>query len=98
MKSFKDYTRQGQKNEKEQNTAQNEGASAEELTKKIASAYRGKNSADMFKDILLQAEQGKRAGTLTNEDIDNFYQSFAPMLNAQQGKKLKEIVEKLKKI
>ncbi len=94
MKSFKDYTYQSNG----QTNGQNESATAEELTKKIASAYRGKNSADMWKDILSQAEKGKRAGTLTNEEIDNFYQSFAPMLDARQSKKLKEIVERLKSI
>ena len=73
-------------------------ASAEELTKKIASAYDGKSSADMLRNILAEAEKSKRAGTLSNEEIENFYQTFSPMLDSGQRKKLRAIVEKLKEI
>ena len=73
-------------------------ASAEELTKKIASAYDGKSSADMLRNILAEAEKSKRAGTLSNEEIEKFYQTFSPMLDSSQRKKLRAIVEKLKEI
>ncbi|MBQ8685705.1 MAG: hypothetical protein IJ514_06020 [Clostridia bacterium] len=91
MKSFKNYAgeTQGEKTE---------AASAEELTKKIASAYDGKSSADMLRNILAEAEKSKRAGTLSNEEIESFYQTFSPMLDPSQRKKLRAIVEKLKKI
>ena len=92
MKSFKDYANE-QPKEKER-----EAASAEELTKKIASAYHGKSNADMLKSILAEAEKSKRAGTLSNEEIENFYQTFSPMLDSGQRKKLRAIVEKLKQI
>ena len=92
MKSFKDYAND-QPKEKE-----NQAASAEELTKKIASAYHGKSNADMLKSILAEAEKSKRAGTLSNEEIENFYQTFSPMLDSGQRKKLRAIVEKLKQI
>ena len=36
---------------------------------------------DMLKSILAQAEQSKRAGTLSNEELENFYQTFSPMLD-----------------
>ncbi len=89
MKSFKDYVNEPK---------QEEAASAEELTKQIASAYHGKSNAEMLKNILVQAEKSKRAGTLSNAEIDNFYQTFSPMLDSSQRKKLKTIVEKLKEI
>lgn len=89
MKSFKDYVNEPK---------QEEAASAEELTKQIASAYHGKSNAEMLKNILAQAEKSKRAGTLSNAEIDNFYQTFSPMLDSSQRKKLKTIVEKLKEI
>ena len=92
MKSFKDYAND-QPKEKEA-----EAASAEELTKKIASAYHGKSNADMLKSILAEAEKSKRAGTLSNAEIENFYQTFSPMLDSGQRKKLRAIVEKLKQI
>ena len=104
MKSFKNYTPRP----KMGNTEKNRGAgmpqddfnaeNIEELTKKIAANYEGKNSADMMMNILSSAEQAKRAGTLSNEQIDDFYLQFSPMLNDFQRKKLNEIVKKLKEI
>ena len=96
MKSFKNYTKP-QEETGEQN-AEAGAASAEELTKKIAAAYHGKSNADILRRILAEAEKSKRAGTLSNEEIENFYQSFSPMLDGFQRKKLRAVVEKLKKI
>ena len=86
MKSFK------RENRKE------ETATAEDLMKKMANAYDGRSSADIWKSILVEAERSKRAGTLSNEEIDRFYQSFAPMLDRSQRKKLDSVIEKLKRI
>ena len=88
MKSFKDYSKEEVK----------EGVTAEELTKKIASAYHGKSNMDIFKSILAEAERGKRAGTLSNEEIEAFYQNFAPMLDGMQRRRLRAVIDKLKEI
>ncbi len=88
MKSFKDYAKEEVK----------EGVTAEELTKKIASAYHGKSNTDIFRSILAEAEKGKRAGTLSNEEIEAFYQSFSPMLDGIQRRKLRAVVDRLKEI
>ncbi len=93
MKSFKNYVPENKSLSQPQ-----EGATAEELAQRLASAYNGKSNADMMHKILIEAEKSKRAGTLSNEEIDNFYQSFAPMLDGVQRKRLKVIVEKLKQI
>ncbi|MBO5412143.1 MAG: hypothetical protein J6A38_03600 [Clostridia bacterium] len=90
MKSFKE-SRSRSTNEKTQSVA-------EDLTQKIAQAYNGKSNAEMLRTILAEAEKSKRAGTLSNEEIENFYQSFAPMLDGGQRKKLRAVVEKLKAI
>lgn len=96
MKNFREYAKQTP--EKEQGNETKQPASAEELTKKIASAYHGKSNADMLRSILTEAEKSKRAGTLSNEEIENFYRSFAPMLDSAQKKRLRAVVEKLKQI
>ena len=88
MKSFKDY----------ENVKGEETANAEDLAQQIARAYNGKSNADMLKNILIEAEKSKRAGTLSNEEIENFYQSFAPMLDGVQRKRLRAIVDRLKDI
>lgn len=90
----------------ENNNAENNGAAesagervtAETLTRRIAAAYRGKNDKAVLADIVSSAEKGKRAGTLTNAEIDAFYRRFAPMLNFVQRKKLEQIVTQLKNI
>ena len=88
MKSFKDYEGKGQ----------SETMTAEELTKKLASAYNGKSSADMFRTILAEAEKSKRAGTLSNEELENFFSAFSPMLDSSQSRKLRAVIDKLKEI
>lgn len=93
MKSYKEQKVKTTLPEEEESTA-----SAEELTRRIANAYNGKSNMAMMKNILQEAENSKRAGTLSNEEIENFYQSFAPMLNPSQRKQLRAIVEKLKEI
>ncbi len=93
MKSYKSYTKQAA-----EAATQGEGASAEALTKKIAAAYDGKSNMEMLKSILEEAERSKRAGTLSNEEIEGFYQSFAPMLNGVQRRQLRSVVERLKGI
>ena len=75
-----------------------EKGTAETLTKQIAAAYRGKSDRAVLADIVSSAEKGKRAGTLTNSDIDAFYKRFAPMLNFVQRKKLEQIITQLKNI
>jgi DNA replication protein DnaD len=85
MRSFKKYSGK-------------EGKSASELTKALASAWSGKSSGAMLKEILQEAEKSKRAGTLSNEEIDAFYTQFAPMLSPLERKKLQMVVKKLKEI
>ncbi len=95
MKSYKEYTRSAQQVGESQGGGE---GSAEALTKKLAAAYNGKSNMAMLKSILEEAERSKRAGTLSNEEIEQFYQSFAPMLNGFQRRQLREVVERLKRI
>ncbi len=95
MKSFKQYSKQTGGRE---GLSQEETANAEELTKRIARAYDGKSNAAMLKNILDEAEKSKRAGTLSNEEIESFYQSFAPMLDGTQRRRLRAVVDRLKEI
>lgn len=94
MKSFKDYA----KTASEVAATQEETSNAEELTKKIAAAYNGKSNMDVMRSILAEAEKSKRAGTLSNAEIENFYQTFSPMLDGFQRRQLRNIVDKLKEI
>lgn len=88
MRSFKN----------EQGNTTQEKSTAEDLMKQMAAAYDGRSSADIWKNIIAQAEKGKKEGTLSNEEIDRFYQTFSPMLSGVQKKRLQSVVERLKKI
>ena len=94
---MRSYKEQKQKPQTGGQSAQ-ETASAEELAKKLARAYNGKSNMAMFKQILDEAERSKRAGTLSNEEIEAFYQSFAPMLDGFQRRTLRSVVDRLKEI
>ena len=97
MKSFKQYA-SSQSEEKDTKASAEVQSDAERLTQKLADAYNGKSSADMLLQILSEAEKSKRAGTLSNEEIETFYQTFSPMLEKQQQRMLRMIVDKLKEI
>lgn len=64
----------------------------------LAAKYNGKNENELIRDIYARAAEGKRCGTLTNEQIDAFYHQFAPMLDSGKRKKLQKLVSQLKNI
>ena len=96
MKSFKNYAKTSTESGSGENVEST--MKAEELAKRLLSAYSGKSSGDIWQSILVEAEKSKRAGTLSNQEIEAFYQNFSPMLNGFQRKKLREIVDKLKNV
>lgn len=87
MNDFASYT--GGKNQKPQTDFMQEAG-------KIAATYNGRNENDLVREIYARAEEGKRNGTLTNEQIDAFYAQISPMLDAGKRKRLQKLVEKLK--
>ena len=106
MRSFKEYVKESAEvassqtmdNCNEEGQEGQETLDAENLAKKIAEAYHGRSNMDMLRNILQEAERSKRAGTLSNAELDSFYQTFSPMLDGFQRKKLRSIIEDLKKI
>lgn len=68
----------------------------EKEAKRLAANYNGKNESELTRDIFARAAEGKQNGTLTNEQIDEFYSRFAPMLDSGKRKKLKKLIEQLK--
>lgn len=95
MNDFKSYTGDG---DKRQNTPPEDVEKTVNLAATLAKAFNGKSEGQILQTIIEQAEQGKRDGTLTNADLDNFYATVAPMLDGFKRKKLQQIVAKLKAI
>ncbi len=89
MKDFNSYSKNGQ-------GTSNGGI--EDYVKSIAQQYDGKNQSELLKAIYEQALNGKRKGTLTNEQIDGFAKMLSPMLDSSQRCVLEKVVAELKKI
>ncbi len=73
-------------------------ASLLEEAQKIAASYDGKSENELLRSIYARAAEGKRAGTLTNDQIDAFCAQLAPMLDPAKRKKLYKIAAELKKM
>lgn len=69
-----------------------------EMAKIITKAMNGKSTMQIMQTIISEAERGKREGTLTNADLDNFYNALSPLLDGAKKRKLKQVIERLKSI
>ena len=97
MKDFKNYTPENNDKDKiPQNV--NDINSAVEFAKSISQSMNGKSEGQLLRSIIAEAERGKREGTLTNADLDNFYNALSPMVDGIKRKKLKEVITRLKNI
>lgn len=101
MKDFKSYSSQNGNRSAQSGDDSSAGGDLNatvDLANAIARAMNGKNERQIMSAALAEAERGKRAGTLTNEDIDRFFAALSPMLDSTKRRKLKEIIERLKQI
>ena len=97
MKDFKSFSdgRDGKGNSSDGGFENDKGVN---MIKKVAAGMQGKSSGDIMRAVIEEAERGKRAGTLTNADLDNFYNLMAPTLDGFKRQKLKSIIARLKRI
>lgn len=95
MQDFNDYVSNGGGN---QNYNQNNGGNIFDMVSSIAKKFDGKNQNDLLKAIYEEALKGKRNGTLSNADIDNFVAVLSPALDSKQRKILHKISEELKRL
>ena len=94
MGDFKSYRR----DEAGKSGAAGDERQAVNLAAAMAKAFAGKSEGQILATIIAQAEQGKRDGTLSNADLDNFYRTVAPLLDSFKGRKLQQVIAKLKAI
>lgn len=101
MKDFKSYTQNGGNGTNNNNTTTPSDGNYNQtvnMAAMMAKAFNGKSEGQILQTIIAQAEQGKREGTLTNADLDNFYNTLAPLLDGFKRQKLRQIIQKLKSI
>lgn len=98
MKDFKSYA--DEQPEKNIQNAQNDASynNTVELAKILTKAMNGKSEGQILSTIIAEAERGKREGTLTDADLDNFYNALSPILDGFKKRKLKEVITRLKNI
>ena len=70
----------------------------QEAASRASAALEGRGGEDILREILARAEAAKRAGTLSNAEIDAFAAQLAPALDAQGRRRLMKIAEKLKRL
>lgn len=103
MKDFKSYSSENQPENGGGDNANASGNAGElnntvELAKILTRAMNGKSEGQILHTIISEAERGKREGTLTNADLDNFYSALYPLLDGVKRRKLKEVIARLKQI
>ena len=100
MKDFKSYSDEHPQNDAQSTANQNSGElnNTVELAKILSKAMNGKSERQILGTIIAEAERGKREGTLSNADLDNFYNALSPLLDGFKKKKLKEVIARLKAI
>lgn len=94
MQNFNDFVN----NEKDKTQKGNKSDNVFGSLNDIANKFNGKSGNDLLKAIYSEAEKGKRAGTLSNQDIDNFYMALSPVLDDKKRKILSKVIEDIKKI
>ncbi|MBR2499200.1 MAG: hypothetical protein IKB67_05765 [Clostridia bacterium] len=94
---FNEYAKNNTYSDKNENYGQVD-KNLFDLVNSLASRFDGKNQSELLMAIYEEAKKGKRQGTLTNAEIDNFAMMLSPMLDDKQRKVLNKIVKELKKI
>lgn len=93
---FKQYSKRRAKNQRKEK--KDEAQNTDDLKKTFdETVKRSKNMSEkqLMDEILKQAAQDRKEGKLDDADLNKFFDSVAPMLNAEQLKKLKDIMSVL---
>ncbi len=78
------------------NSAKNQNQDGMNVLKAFAKKYEGASEDQIINEIMLEAQKGKKNGTLTNADIDRFKNMLYPMLNSSQRAKLDKVIKQIK--
>ena len=95
MKDFNSYANEAQGNSGGRKDGY--GVDVTALLKSLAGKYEGADENEMIAAILDEAEKGRKNGTLTDADLENFERTVSPMLNETQRRKLRKIIHHLMK-
>ena len=97
MQDFNEFV-SGSNNNQGRKTSDNQNQNLINLVTALAGKFDGKSQQELIKAIYEEARRGKKNGTLTNRDIDNFASMLSPILDDKKRKMLNKIVQELKNI
>ena len=97
MQDFNDYVSNSNNNNGGEDW-QGQNQNLINLVSALAGKFDGKSQQELIKAIYEEARRGKKNGTLTNKDIDNFATMLSPVLDEKKRKMLYKIVQELKRI
>jgi hypothetical protein len=55
--------------------------------------YEGRTRGEIMAELIQAVENGKRDGTRSISELERYYQAASPMLNDEQRKKMREIID-----
>lgn len=94
MNNFNDYAKKHRQEGNKQ--SKNSNQNAFDMLKRVAKRYEGASEQDLIAAIIEEANRAKKAGTLSEAEIQNFVNTISPMLNEKQRKQLEKILQKIK--
>ena len=92
----KDYKPNKSINDMRREDLDDEGKSQYDDIKRKAKQFEGKSENELMGELFKRVGDGKKNGTLTDSDLDRFAAQAATMLNAEQRKKLQQLMSKMK--
>ena len=100
MKDFNSYTPEDDNSNNCSNGQCNTNSVPKEtldMVKNIAKQYHGKSENEMMSAIYSEAEKNRKNGSLSDKDLDSFLSMVSPLVDSDKRKKLKNVIDKLKK-
>ncbi len=88
-KDLRSFAGMAQKAEKIAETMGNQTA-AEQLKR-----FEGKSEEELFSELMREVNKGKAEGTFNAEKLSGFVRQVSPMLNAEQKKRLSELIARI---
>ncbi|MDP2892484.1 MAG: hypothetical protein Q8O09_05040 [Bacillota bacterium] len=67
------------------------GTLREEMVK-----YEGKSEGELMAELKKKVKEGREEGTLSDEQLDSFYDKAAPILDDDMKKRLEELIRMMK--
>ena len=64
--------------------------------KNVAKKFDGKSTDELYRAVIEEAKKRKKAGTLTDAEIDAFVNTLSPFLDGEKKRALNRIAEKIK--